>query len=496
MEVDFDELREQEIRSNALNEKFIADAIKSVEVVAHLVISNISRLPDRCPSDFIQNFPTGPTTITTQIDRIAKGFAQQLTEVKLGPGAKELTDQPPKRAKLSAEEEQKIIMGRYKAKEDDETFPKDETTRKLRETLERMKDQPKLKQRVKTLKLQEITKPLHKDLKHQFLLDAVTRVLKCERHAVISGMGFKRKKIMTVFASTFMPSVKKIIMDYIMEDIIKRFDFGLMWLFEEYSLMQGFSRYTYVKSEHKHDYAYNLLIGELSRRLLVRGSEFRERESFVKRLFLEAPIVPEESLKTLESMAENEELYDCGLVLLKDLLIRRPPKEDLFLETLLKFTVHQNQLVRDKAIENVMCVYSLHEILLEKIENFAVKALKLLDKPQPTKEVMKLFTNCSEDLPIPEVWSEDMIKACLQLFLTLMQKNELLIENLCETYIEATSEVKRVILRSIEVPVKNMGVESIELLRIIEMCVKGTETLVTRIIYILTESRKLINVFF
>lgn len=492
MELDFEELNEQKRRSNALNEKFIADGIKSIGTVAHLVVTNISKLPDRCPNDFLKNYQSGPATITQQIDKISQELAQQLTEVKLGPGAKEITDVQPMRAKMSAEEERNIIMGgAFKIKDDDENYPRDETTRKLRETLERMKDQPKLKQRVKTLKLQEITKPLHKDIKHQFLLDAVNRILKCGKHAIISGMEFKRRKIITIFAATFVPGVRALIMDYIMEDIVKRFDLAFMWVFEEYSLMQGFSRHTYVKTEHKHDHSYNILICELSTKILGRGSEFRERESLIKRLYLEAPAIPDESIKILESMAENEELFECGLVLLKDLLIRRPPREDQLLETLLKFTAHQNQQVRDKAIENVVCVYSLHQILLDKIETFAVKLLNLLDKQQPTKEAMRYFTNCTEDLPIPEVWSEDMIKACLQLYLTLLSLKESLIHDLSGTYIASTSDVKRVILRSIEAPVKKLGSESSELLNVVELCNKGTETLVTRIIYILTESRKL-----
>lgn len=488
MEIDHEEINEQQKRSNAVNEKFIADAIKSVEVVAHLVVTNMPRLPNRCPQDFIKNHQSGALSVNQQIEKIAKNFALQLTEAKLGPGAKEITEQLPMRPKMSAEEENKIIMG-SKSREDD--FPTDETTSLLHATLERIKDQPKLKQRVKTLKLLEITKPLHKDLKHKFLLDAVKRVLKSERYANISGMGFKRKKIITVFGSTFMPSVKTIIMDYIMDDIIKRFDLAFMWLFEEYSLMQGFTRHTYFKSEHKHDYAYNMLLSDLVTKVLARGSEFRERESLIKRVYLEAPLISDDSIKILESIAENEEIFDCGLVLLKDLIIRRPPKEEHLLATLLKFTAHQNQAVREKAIEYVMSIYGLHKILLENIESFSKSLIKFLEKTSPSKEAFKIYTNTTEDLPIPETWSEDMIKAFLQLYLTLVPSNESMINSLCSVYNAANSDVKRVILRSIEVPVKKMGPESNDLLNIVDTCAKGTETLVTRIIYILTESRKL-----
>lgn len=485
MEVDEDEFIEQERKSNVLNEKFISDAIKNVEVAAQLVVTSMIKLPDKIPESFIKNYQpqSEPITVAGQIEKIAKLFAEQLTENKLGPGAKELTSAHFNRPKMSSDDQ--TATG--------EDYAKDETTRKLRETLERMKDQPKLKQRIRTLKLNEITKPLHKDLKQQFLNDAVKRVLKCERQALVSGMGFKRKKILTVFASTFMPSVRDIIMEYIMEDIIKRFDLAFMWLFEEYSLMQGFTRFSYVKSEHKHDYAYNRLLSELVLKIVNRGNEFRERESLIKRLYLEAPFISDESVKNLTRICENDDLYECGLVLLKDLLIRRPPREEYLLNSLLKFTVHQNSQVREKAIENVMIVYSMHQILLENIEAFSIKSLNLLETATPTAKTLEhIPTSEFREMTLPEAWTEDMIKSLLNLYLTLLPHNESLIQDLTNVYVASTPDVKRIILRSIEVPVKKMGIESNELLKLLDTCAKGTETLITRIIYILTENCKIL----
>ena len=47
--------------------------------------------------------------------------------------------------------------------------------------------------------------------------------------------------------------------------------------------------------------------------------------------------------------------------------------------------------------------------------------------------------------------------------------------------------MKRTILRILEAPIKEIGMESEELLSLVENCPKGSETLVTRIIHILTE---------
>lgn len=496
MEIDHDEVHEQQSRSNSINEKFIADALKSVELTCYLVTSAMPKLPDKCPEAFLKNYqPSGVLSIPQQIDRIAKIFAQQLTESRLGPGADEMSVNPPMRSKFSVTKDKIGEASIEKSFEDPEDFHKDETARKLRETLERMKEQPKLKQRVKTLKLQEISKPLHRDLKHQFLLDAVKRILKCERQAVISGMGSKRRKIISVFASTFMPSVRAIIMDYIMEDIVKRLDLGFMWIFEEYSLLQGFSRYSYVKTEHKHDHAYNLLLTELITKILNRGPEFRERESIIKRLYLEAPLITDESLKILIEMADVEDLEECSLVLLKDLLIRRPPKEDVLLATLLRSTVHGKLSVRKKALDNVMNIYTLHQILTGEIERFAIKWLSFLAKPSPPSDMLKQLTvNDRDDFDDVSSWNENIVKLCLNLLLQLMPFNEKLIHNLCDVYIVTTSDVKRIILRTIEAPLKKLGMGSKELLEVIDSCAKGTETIVTRIIYVLTETSEYLKI--
>ena len=84
-------------------------------------------------------------------------------------------------------------------------------------------------------------------------------------------------------------------------------------------------------------------------------------------------------------------------------------------------------------------------------------------------------------------WTEETIKTCLYLYLDLMPSNHSLIHPFSQIYIKSISEVKRVILKMLEAPVKNMGINSTELLNLIPEFPSGAETLVLRIIHILTE---------
>ena len=58
---------------------------------------------------------------------------------------------------------------------------------------------------------------------------------------------------------------------------------------------------------------------------------------------------------------------------------------------------------------------------------------------------------------------------------------------LAEIYVDTSADIKRIVLRALEVPVHGMGMESSELLHLVETCPKGAETLVTRMLHILTD---------
>jgi symplekin len=72
-----------------------------------------------------------------------------------------------------------------------------------------------------------------------------------------------------------------------------------------------------------------------------------------------------------------------------------------------------------------------------------------------------------------------------------------IIIRLAKVYVQTVADVKRTILRLLDQPIRGMGMESPELLRLVEDCPKGAETLVTRVIHILTEksppSNELVN---
>ena len=60
---------------------------------------------------------------------------------------------------------------------------------------------------------------------------------------------------------------------------------------------------------------------------------------------------------------------------------------------------------------------------------------------------------------------------------------------LAVVYVTANADIKRKILRMVEAPIEGMGMDSPELLKLVETCPKGAETLLIRVIHILTDKR-------
>lgn len=59
--------------------------------------------------------------------------------------------------------------------------------------------------------------------------------------------------------------------------------------------------------------------------------------------------------------------------------------------------------------------------------------------------------------------------------------------NNLQVYVDTNADIKRIILRLVENPIRNMGMESPDFLKLVEECPKGAETLVTRVIHVLTD---------
>lgn len=513
MEIDVDEIEDQKRRSNELNEAFILEHLQNKDTVVELIIKSIQNLPDEIPAHFRRNYaPDVDLTTPQRTQRIATQLAELMTAERMGPGAAVISKDPPMRIKVSAEEEKNIVLGLRKEstvatesvpaeinldEEMDETsggdendeVRKEEATKKLRENMERAKGGdsaiiPRMKQRAKELKLQEITKPIARAKKETFLVQAVNRILNAEKRSVAGGVSNKRIKILTVLGATFTPSVRESIIKFILIDLRNRFELAFNWLFEEYSLLQGFTRHTYIKSEHKPDHAYNKLLNEIVAGILENKDEHFDKEAYIRKTYMMAPILTDDAHASLISICEMSDLSNCGMEIVRELALRRPPKRLKYLNVLLKYSVHEVSELRDIAAANILKIYLARPSLVETIEEFALRWLHYVEKSTPPADVFHADYGRAE---AAVVWTESLTKLCLTPFLIILPQHDDLIEQLSQVYVNTTPEIKQTIRRSIDTAIRTMGAENARILKLIESGTKGAETLITRIIQILTE---------
>lgn len=64
---------------------------------------------------------------------------------------------------------------------------------------------------------------------------------------------------------------------------------------------------------------------------------------------------------------------------------------------------------------------------------------------------------------------------------------------LASVYGSTDSDIKRIILRLIEAPVQKMGMTSPQLLKLVDEFPKGAETLITRVLHIVTDKSEIFS---
>lgn len=193
-------------------------------------------------------------------------------------------------------------------------------------------------------------------------------------------------------------------------------------------------------------------------------------------------MVTEEALQEIKAVCRDERRSGWALGLLRDLTIRKPPKQLTFLNALLCYTTYESNIVREHAIGHVLELHKRPELRLV-IEEFARMNLEFLKLLKPPESLCGIDQGRLKS----EVWTDDFIKASLLCYVSLLPANGSLIHDLAKIYVQTNADIKRIILRLIESPVRSMGMDSSDLLKLVEECPKGSETLVTRVIHILTD---------
>ncbi|XP_051900217.1 symplekin [Pristis pectinata] len=464
----------------------------SPENVANLVLISMVYLPDVMPASFQATYtPVESAGTDAQIKHLARLMATQMTSAGLGPGVDQMklqTDEELKQGK-DGKTDGLVIKRRYSTIRGQgqaisvvgapgpfsQPTKEEEMQAKRRPEPIMPSNQPRpmgQSGRKKVFRLGDVVQQLPADKIDKLKIGALQRILNSEKAVARGGAGPIRVKILARLVTQFDGKMKGEMLDFILEDIRNRVDLAFAWLYQEYNLY--LSQWPNGTLENYDECLTSLLSG------LQEKPD--QKDGLFTKLVLEAPSITDNALEVIRRYCEDETRIYLGMSTLRDLVFKRPSKQLQYLHVLLDLSSHEKDKVRSQALMFIKRMYE-KEQLRDYIEKFALNYLQLLVHPNPPS----ILFGADKDTEVAAPWTEETVKQCLYLYLALLPQNHKLIHELAAVYTEAIADIKRTVLRVIEQPIRGMGMNSPELLLLVENCPKGAETLVTRCLHILTD---------
>ncbi|XP_051937941.1 symplekin isoform X1 [Hippocampus zosterae] len=457
--------------------------------VANLVLISMVYLPDTMPASFQATYtPVESAGTDAQIKHLARLMATQMTAAGIGPGLEECKARENEVGKEGANEDdagsgdslikRKVMVGQaisvvggYSEKE---KAPSLAAVKRLPEPIlpSAQTKLAGLTGRKKVFRLADVIQPLSETQIERLTSKTVKRILHSEKTITQSGMSHVRVKLLSKLVTQFEGIMKEDVLHFILEDIRSRSELAFSLLYQEYN--------TYLSQlpsgllDSYDQCLYTLLSG------LQEKPE--QKDGLFTKLVLEAPIITESALEVIRRYCEDESRVYLGMTTLKELIVKRPSRQFQYLHVLLDLSSHEKEKVRSTALAFLKRMYE-KDHLRDYIEKFALNYMQLLVHPNPPS----LLFGADKDTEVASPWTEETVRQCLFLYLSLLPLNHKLVHELASVYTEAIADIKRSVLRAIELPIRGMGMNSPELLLLVENCPKGAETLVTRCLHILTD---------
>lgn len=104
-------------------------------------------------------------------------------------------------------------------------------------------------------------------------------------------------------------------------------------------------------------------------------------------------------------MCEFEELSECALNIIVDLIIQAPSER--LLNVLLSLLISRNNVTRMLAVQKILLVYDNVNKFKSHIEKYSVEQMKLIVDDKPPEN-------------LGDVWTENEVKICVALILELL----------------------------------------------------------------------------
>ncbi|KAI9145044.1 hypothetical protein BKA69DRAFT_1052780 [Paraphysoderma sedebokerense] len=292
--------------------------------------------------------------------------------------------------------------------------------------------------------------------------------------------------------------LRGMILEFVLGDFKNRHELALMWLYEEYL------NYIHFSSPSYHTF-FHLLLDRLE-------TVLEPKDKIFVRVILDAPEVTDHALGVIKRYCESGSRLNIALLTLKELIDTRTSMRTASLNLLLRLCTHPDKAVRSHAILTAKLYYPDHPKIANVVQQYALDQLHtLLDDSPPREEAdenkattihsngsvaetppgqVKLEDEDEEGMiPNDETcnWKESDVIRHIELVLALTSRNPSLLSDIFKLYAGAKPFIQRVIRMQIQGLIRAIGMNSQKLLDALKLFPDGCQTLVLRVLVILTE---------
>lgn len=334
--------------------------------------------------------------------------------------------------------------------------------------------------KIKHFNLDEISQPLGLQDKVKCIESSIIRITQNKsKHFSVTELDLHHKIIGKFFVEfSFIDSLKETIKDYVFRDIRNRYDVLFNAIYVEYVRAKQNGMPLDMYSQFLKWIIENI----------IDACETQDRDFFLHKFYMEAPCLTDNSIELLQKYitsdeGKNEESFLSGMTLAKLLIEKRPRHRQLVLNSLIATSMSTS--VESSHVFILTYIKEFYQnaklSLSEYIEEVAMKYLNMILDERPEDGILNTETNA---------WSDVAVERCLSLYLALAPLNHKLLHKLPTIYMASADNTKRIILRKIQSTIQQIGMKSTEILRLVETCPSGAETLLSRVVSILTEKQQ------
>lgn len=449
-----------------------------------LVRASLLTLPREMPAAFASSYtPIQSAGSKEHRQELAELMAVQMTQKEIGPGYEWLVQKRKEEyAARTKNRNEGVVIA--KTPHHEPTGSRSLPAAVKQAVSDNEKILPATQKAKKAFNLIEETKPITDEEAAEMFESAFDSVLHAERNVVAGGARRIYQQLVVRLSTRFWEDCSQFedkLIDFVLTDHKRRSDLALLWLCELYAQYQGYSNcalrikemianqegMTQPQRLHRYDVAMCKMLDTM----LERGME---KEALFYKVLLETPLLTTNAIERLKKVCLAKE-NEHGMAMLRELIMTRNRQRPQLLQFLFGLCFLDKVELRNSCLEVVKELCNL-PFIRSSLSDQARQQINECLEPVPPKYMQTTPS---------DVWTEEMYRNSLAVYATLMPTDPMLLLPLAAVYAPGHNVFKRVVLRTMEPVFRQMSQDMVIML--IEDCPPGAETLVARLVVLLTD---------